>query len=157
AAAQAAAARAAALEASYEHHLLHGQYALCAGDRAAAQAAFERALAVEPGGWRAHLDLAWIDLKDEAWTRAEERLRAALAGGPPEAVARRTWSQLGMLYERREAFDQAIAAYLEAGDESGVARARANRRTAADLRRYADMAAEAAALEAELEALDNGG
>lgn len=81
------------------------------GDEAGALAAWERAVALDPGYSRAWNNLGGTHLARGRLAEAEAHLRRAVAAGPRNALA---WANLGNLLARSERAGEAVVAYERA-------------------------------------------
>ncbi len=148
---------------SYENLMLQVSAELGGGLYDQAIATGNSALAKKSDDWKAHYYLGQAYAAASRFGEAEGPLNQAKAlarGGDAKTV----WKQIGFVSQKQKKYDQAFEAYQQAGDSGAAAKVRAQQETdkfnegvEAENARIREMAAEAAALDKELEALEGGG
>jgi tetratricopeptide (TPR) repeat protein len=93
--------------------------------------------------------------KKEQYSSAETELRKALNLASKASDRATIWGQLGFVFEKRKAFDEAIAAYRQAGDSAAADRVQKNKETEQYNTEVEKMNEELEALKAEQEALQD--
>jgi hypothetical protein len=101
---------------AYAQAMAQGQKALAAGDRARARAAFERALATQPGATEAQDALAQLALGDQAAAIARQRAAA------DAAVREERWSDAVRAYDSALALDATLV-FAQSGKAQAEPRA----------------------------------
>ena len=118
-----------ASSASYENLMMLAGAALGAKDFDAVISASDRAGRINANDWLPSYYKGQAYTKKEQYSSAEQSLRAALDNASSSADRTTVLSQLGFVYEKRKAYDQAIAAYRQAGNNSAADRVQKNKET----------------------------
>lgn len=124
-----AAQQLASLEPGYDSQMLLGGAQLGAKDYGAAVDAYQRA-AQSGGSWEPHYYMGQAYTMQQQYTSAVTALQQAQSAASSGDAESQIWRQLGFVYEKQDAFDQAIQAYQRAGDSGSVSRVQANKETA---------------------------
>jgi tetratricopeptide (TPR) repeat protein len=111
---------------SYEHTLLLGEAQLGASQYDAAIGSFGQATAKNAGDWLPYFYVGQAQTALARYGEAEAALRRAQERAAAAADKARIWRQLGFIYEKQRSFEQAKAAYRNAGDSGSVARVEQN-------------------------------
>ena len=115
--------------ASYDNLLMLAGAALGAKDFDTVISAADRASRINSNDWLPAYYKGQAYTKKEQYSSAEQSLRTALDNASSSADRTTVLSQLGFVYEKRRAFDEAIAAYRQAGDSAAAERVRKNKET----------------------------
>ncbi len=151
------------VKSSYDNILLQASAELGAGQYDAAAGNARAALAKNSNDWLAHFYLGQALTSSGGYSAAVEPLNKAksLASGSDRNLVLK---QLGFAFEKQKKWTEAVAAYVEAGDQGGVARVEANQQTAEfnaqveqENAQIKAMEEEARRLEEELKELEGGG
>jgi tetratricopeptide (TPR) repeat protein len=113
----------------------------------------QRASRSNAGDWLPYYYMGQAYTKKEQFSSAETELRKALNNASSSADRATIWSQLGFVFEKRKAYDEAISAYGQAGDAAAADRVRKNKETDEFNRDVEAQNEELEALRAEQEAL----
>lgn len=89
-----------------------------------------RQAAQSGGNWEAHYYMGQAYTMQQQYSSAVTALQQALSAASGSDAQSRIWRQLGFVYEKQDAFDEAIQAYQRAGDSSSVSRVQENKETA---------------------------
>ncbi len=150
--------------ASYDNLMLKISAELGAGLYAKAVETGNAAAAKSSGDWLANFYLGQAYTSNGQFQEAVAPLEKAKGMTTKPDDLKKIWKQLGFAYEKQKKYAQSIEAYTNAGDQGGVARVRDNEETArynknaeAQNTEIEKMKKEAAELEAELKALEQGG
>ncbi len=145
---------------SFDNHVMEAGAALGAKRFDAAIAAADRAVRARSSDWLPYYYKGQAYTKKNQFSSAEAELRKALNNASSAADKATVWSQLGFVFEKTKSYDEAIAAYTQAGDSGAVERVRANKETAqynaeveAENRELEALRAEQEALEEQLRSL----
>ena len=113
--------------------------------------------------WLPHYYIGQAYTATKTYRSAEESLNTALEKTNATEDQNRIWKQLAFVYEKRQNFDQAIAAYNRIGDAASAQRVQDNRDIAVhnaevdeETQRYEELKAEEEALRKQLEELPGG-
>lgn len=153
-----------AINASYDNLLLACEAQLGAGQWDAAAKSGEAAIAKNSSNWLPYFYVGQAYTSAGAYGKTEEPLRTALNKTSKPSEIKQIWKQLGFNYEKQKKYSEAVTAYQNAGDASGVARVKKNEETAAyneqveeENKAIQQMESEAKRLEEELKKLESGG
>ena len=154
----------ASADASYDNLMLKISAELGAGLYAQAVETGRSAAAKSSGDWLAHFYLGQAYTSNKQYQEAVAPLEQAKTKTSRPDDLKKIWKQLGFAYEKQKKYAQSIDAYQNAGDQGAVARVRENEETdrfnrevEAQNIEIEKMKKEAAELEAELKALEQGG
>jgi len=136
----------AADNASYDNLMMLAGAALGGKDFDAVISAADRASRMNSGDWLPAYYKGQAYTKKEQYSSAEKELRTALDKASKSADRTTVLSQLGFVYEKRKAYDDAIAAYRQAGNNGAADRVAKNKETQ-------EFNADVEATNAEIEAL----
>lgn len=125
-------AQALAADNSFNHLLLLGEVQLGAGQYREAVASLNKAKAKNAGDFYPHFYLAQAYTSLSSWPQAEASAREALNLAKQDRVKKLAWRQIGFINEKLKQYDEAIAAYRNAGDAGGVRRVEENQRIASE-------------------------
>lgn len=152
------------LPANYENLLTLGEVQLGAGQYTQAVASLEKAKAQNANDFYVHFYQAQALTALDRWQQAASAAEAALQRARQDRVKRLAWRQLGFVHEKMKNYEEAIAAYRNAGDPSGVRRVEENQRIAEENkeveehnRQIEELRKEEEALQEALEDLQGGG
>lgn len=140
---------------SYDNLMMLAGAALGAKQFDAAISAAQRATRIKDSDWLPYFYMGQAQTKKEQYSSAETELRKALNLASKASDRATIWGQLGFVFEKRKAFDDAIAAYRQAGDTQAVDRVQKNKETEQYNTEVEKMNEELEALKAEQEALQN--
>ena len=153
-----------AKSASYDNLMLKLSAELGAGVYARAVETGNAAAAKSSGDWLAHFYLGQAYTSNGQYQEAVAPLEKAKGMTTKPDELKKIWSQLGFAYEKQKKYSQSIDAYQNSGDQGAIARVKENEKTDrfnkgveeqnAEIEK---MKKEAAELEAELKALEQGG
>ncbi len=153
-----------AKDASYDNLMLKISAELGAGIYSRAVETGKAAAAKSSGDWLAHFYLGQAYTSNGQFQEAVAPLNEAKSKTTKPGDLKMIWKQLGFTYEKQRKYSDSITAYQNAGDQGAVARVKENEETdrfnkAAEEQNaeIAKMKKEAAELEAELKALEQGG
>lgn len=116
--------------ASYDNLMMHAGAALGAKDYDGVIASADRASRANANDWLPYYYKGQAYTKKEQFNSAEQELRKALNHANNNADKTTVWSQLGFVFEKRKAYDDAIAAYRQAGNNAAADRVQKNKETA---------------------------
>lgn len=150
------------VEPGYDSLMLLGGAQLGAKDYGAAVDSYRQA-AQSGGSWEPHFYMGQAYTMQQQYSSAVTALQQALSAASGNDAQRKIWGQLGFVYEKQDAFDQAIQAYERAGDSGSASRVQTNKETADYNEQVEEENAEARArreeaerIKAELENLPGG-
>lgn len=153
--AAAAATNLVSADGSYDNLMMLAGAALGAKQFDTAISAAQRATRVNDSDWLPYFYLGQAQTKKEQYSSAESDLRKALNLATKPADRATIWGQLGFVFEKRKAFDDAIAAYRQAGDTQAADRVAKNKETEQYNTEVEQMNEELEALKREQEALQD--
>ncbi len=142
-------------ESNFDNHLMEAGAALGAKQYDTALAAAERASRANSSDWLPYYYKGQAHTQKRQFSSAESELRKALNNASSSADKATVWSQLGFVFEKTRSYDEAIAAYTQAGNSAAAERVRVNKDTAAYNTSVEAENRELEALRAEQEALEN--
>jgi len=119
-----------ALDPSYDNLMLLAGAQLGAKQYDGALSTLQQAARKNPSDWLPLFYMGQAYTQKENYSSAEQSLASATSKASSAKDKSTINSQLGFVYEKQKRYDEAIAAYRTAGDQSGVARARKNKETA---------------------------
>ncbi len=122
----------AAANASYENLLFLGEVQLGAADYRAAVATLRKAAAKNGSAWYPHYYLSQAYTLLSQYDAAASSAQAALDNVDSADDRRRIWDQIAFAHEKQRNYDEAIEAYMKAGNQKGVDRVQENKRIAAE-------------------------
>jgi len=150
-------------DASYENLVQLGEALLGARDYDGAVTIFQQAVGKNSGAWLPQFYIGQAYTAKKQYRSAESSLKMALDKASASADQVRIWRQLGFIYEAQKSYDDAIAAYQQAGDSRGVERVEENRKIAefnqvveAEAEQIRRLQEEQEAIRRELEELPGG-
>ncbi len=153
-----------ATDASYDNLMLKISAELGAGLYGKAVETGNAATQKSSGDWLAHFYLGQAYTSNGQFQDAVAPLQQAQKMTTKPDDVKMIWKQLGFAYEKQKKYAQSIDAYQNAGDQGAVARVKENEETdrfnksvEAQNTEIEKMKKEAAELEAELKALEQGG
>ncbi len=118
-----------------------------------AVATAQRAASQKATDWLPAFYLGQAYTQKGEFRTAEAKLKEALTKASKPGDKTTIWTQLGFVYEKQKAYDNAIAAYSQAGNAAGVKRAEENKQTAQYNQAVEQEAAEIARLKQEQDKL----
>lgn len=118
------------LPSSYEHLLTLGEVQLGAAQYEQALATLNQAKAKNANDFYVHFYTAQVLTSLERWADAETAAEAALQRARQDRAKKLAWRQIGFVNEKQKSYEEAITAYRNAGDQSGVRRVEENQRIA---------------------------
>jgi len=121
----------AAASASYDNLMMLAGAALGAKDYDAVISAADRAGRANSTDWLPYYYKGQAYTQKDQFNSAEQELRKSLNNAKTNADRTTVWSQLGFVFEKRKAYDDAIAAYRQAGNNAAADRVQKNKETAA--------------------------
>jgi tetratricopeptide (TPR) repeat protein len=142
-----------ASDGSYDNLMMLAGAALGAKQFDTVLSAAERAGRANSSDWLPPYYKGQAYTMKEQYSSAESELRKALNNAGRDADKATVLGQLGFVFERRKAFDDAISAYGQAGDTAAVARVTKNKETQQFNQDVEAQNRELEALRAEQEAL----
>ncbi|MCZ6508693.1 MAG: tetratricopeptide repeat protein [Acidobacteria bacterium] len=142
-------------EASFDNLMMLAGAALGAKDFDTVLSAADRAGRIDSSDWLPAYYMGQAYTKKAQYSSAETVLRKALNNASQSADRTTIWGQLGFVFEKRKAFDDAIAAYRKAGDSRAADRVQKNKETQQFNRDVEAQNKEIEALRAEQEELKN--
>ncbi|MEJ2084849.1 MAG: tetratricopeptide repeat protein [Acidobacteriota bacterium] len=119
-----------ALDPSYDNLMLLAGAQLGAKQYDGALSTLQQAARKNPSDWLPLFYMGQAYTQKENYSSAERSLASATSKASTAKDKSTINSQLGFVYEKQKRYDEAIAAYRTAGDQSGVARAQKNKETA---------------------------
>lgn len=122
----------AAANASYDNLLFLGEVQLGAADYPGAVATLRKAAAKNGSSWYPHYYLSQAYTLLSQYDAAATSAQAALDNVKTAEDRRRIWDQIAFAHEKQKNYDQAIEAYMKAGNQAGAERAQENKRIAAE-------------------------
>jgi tetratricopeptide (TPR) repeat protein len=140
---------------SYDNLMMLAGAALGAKQFDSAISAAQRASRANESDWLPYFYMGQAQTKKEQYSSAETELRKALNLASKASDRATIWGQLGFVFEKRKAFDEAIAAYRQAGDSAAADRVQKNKETEQYNTEVEKMNEELEALKAEQEALQD--
>ncbi len=153
-----------AADGSYDNLMLKISAELGAGLYSKAVETGKAAAAKSSGDWLANFYLGQAYTSNKQFQEAVAPLEKARSMTTKPDDLKMIWKQLGFAYEKQKKYSDSIDAYQNAGDQGAVARVTENQKTdrdnsaiEAENRVIEEMKKEAAQLEAELKALEQGG
>ena len=153
-----------AANASYDNLMLKLSAELGAGLYGKAVETGNAAAGKSGGDWLAHFYLGQAYTSNGQFQEAVAPLEKAKGMTTKPDDLKKIWKQLGFAYEKQKKYAQSIDAYQNAGDQGAVARVKENEETdrfnkgvEQQNQEIEKMKKEAAELEAELKALEQGG
>lgn len=147
-------ARSLAGSGTHEHLLLLGEVQLGAGQYGDALQSLTQAASKKSNDFYTQFYTAQAQTSLERWGAAESSAREALRLASRERDKNLVWTQIGFINEKMKNFDDAIAAYRNAGDQAGLRRAEENKRIAlenAEIEQHNEQIEELKRQEEELE------
>ena len=148
---------------SFESLMLLGDAELGAKQYEEAISTYGQAAAKNSRDWLPLYYIGQAYTATKTYRLAEESLDRALQKASSVEDQNLIWKQLAFVYEKRQNFDQAIAAYNRIGDSASAQRVQENRDIAAhneevdeETQRYEELKAEEEALRKQLEELPGG-
>ena len=152
--------RVVAADASYDNLIMLAGAQLGAKQYDSALESLAMAASKNSSDWLPQYYMGQAYTQKQQYRSAETELKKALNKASKSADKVTVWKQLGFVYEKQKAYDNAIAAYTQAGDQAGVTRAKDNKQTAefnkdveAEARAIAEMKAEEERLKEQLKSL----
>lgn len=118
------------LSPSYEHLLTLAEVQLGAGQYPQALSTLNQAKAKNTADFYVHFYSAQALTSLDRWEEAEKAAEAALQRARQDRVKKLAWRQIGFVNEKQKDYEDAITAYRNAGDQSGVRRVEENQRIA---------------------------
>lgn len=118
-----------ASEGSYDNLMMLAGAALGGKDFDAVISAADRAGRINSGDWLPSYYKGQAYTKKSQYSSAEQELRQALDKASSSSDRTTVLSQLGFVYEKRKAYDEAIAAYRQAGNSAAADRVLKNKET----------------------------
>ena len=145
--------RVVAADGSYDNLIMLAGAQLGAKEYDGALGSLERAAAKNTNDWLPAFYMGQAYTQKGQYRSAEQSLKQALTKASSNEDKTKIYQNLGLVYEKQKNYDNAIAAYRSAGDESGVRRAQENKETDAFNKDVEQEAAEIEAMKAEEEKL----
>lgn len=118
------------LSPSYEHLLTLGEVQLGAGQYQQAAGSLEQAKAKNANDFYVHFYSAQALTSLERYQDAKSAAEAAMQRARQDRAKKLAWRQIGFINEKLKNYEEAITAYRNAGDQSGVRRVEENQRIA---------------------------
>ncbi len=153
-----------ALKPSYGNLLLLGEAQLGGQQYTEAVQSFNQAAAKNSSAWIPHFYIGQASTAKTDYARAVTALKKALNMGPPAKDQNRIWRQLGFVYEKQKAYDDAVKAYTTAGDSAGAARvqdnaniAKHNKEADREAQEYEELKRQEQKIQDELKKIGGGG
>jgi tetratricopeptide (TPR) repeat protein len=115
---------------SYENLVQLGEALLGARDYDGAVTIFQQAVGKSGSVWLPQFYIGQAYTAKKQYRSAESALKSSLERATVSVDQVRIWRQLGFVYEAQQSYDDAIAAYRQAGDDRGVERVEENRQIA---------------------------
>ncbi len=143
-----------AADASYDNLILLAGAQLGAKQYDQALSSLERAAGKNSSDWLLQFYMGQVYTQKEQYRSAEASLKQALNKASANKDKVTVWRQLGFVYEKMKDYDDAIAAYRQAGDNAGVRRAQENQQTAQYNKQVEAEAAEIQRLQEEKKKLE---
>jgi tetratricopeptide (TPR) repeat protein len=147
--ASAAMARVVAADGSYDNLIMLAGAQLGAKQYDDAMVSLERAAGKNSNDWLPQFYMGQAYTQKGQYRSAEDKLNQALTKARSSEDKVTIYGQLGYVYEKQKRYDNAIAAYRSAGDESGVRRAQENKETEEFNKNVEEEAKAIAAMKAE--------
>jgi tetratricopeptide (TPR) repeat protein len=145
----------AASNGSYENLLFLGETQLGAADYPGAVSTLKKAAAKNGAAWYPYYYLSQAYTLLSQYNAAESSAQAALDNVKTPEDRKRIWDQIGFAHEKQKNFDQAIEAYMKAGNQSGVNRVQENKRIASENKEIEAENEEIKQMEAERKRLED--